>query len=56
MATEALTGKLVARNLVSTYLVRIHGGSRDGEHMEINLPGVAVVTQGKYGRGVFPAV
>lgn len=54
MAAE--TGKLVARNLVSTYLARIHGGELDGMHLEINLPGVAVVTQGKYGRGVFPAV
>lgn len=43
-------GKLVPKNVVSTYTVSVNNPG------EINLGAVALVCQGKYGRGVFPAV
>jgi TATA-box binding protein (TBP) (component of TFIID and TFIIIB) len=52
MSAVAVKGKLYPKNVVSTYLTRIAG---DPE-WDMNLPAVAVVSGGKYGRGIFPAV
>ena len=51
MDSSALIGKLVPKNVVSTYFTKVGDFGCD-----INLPAVAVVCSGKYGRGVFPAV
>lgn len=53
MNSEPIKGKLYPKNVVSTYFTR---NANDYEQCEMNLPAVAMVTQGKYGRGVFPAV
>ena len=50
-ASSAVVGQLVPKNVVSTYFTKLGDFGCD-----INLPAVAVVCSGKYGRGVFPAV
>lgn len=46
-------GRLIPRNIVSTFYARIMHSQADSD---INLPAAALVTCGKYNRGVFPAV
>ncbi len=51
MASKTEFGVLTVKNVVSTYTTQV---GKTGH--SVNLPAVAVVCSGKYGRGVFPAV